>query len=123
MTSFQTFSSHPDQVGESPIWDSQGSCLWWVDIESQRIHQQSLNGARQSWHLPEKTAASALGRDMWHAGERLQAVADPKRWDTRTAIEAATADDIVKVRACLKAVSKRQKPQNCNLLLNHFKPL
>jgi sugar lactone lactonase YvrE len=63
MTSFQTFSSHPDKVGESPIWDSQGACLWWVDIESKCIHQQDLNGHQQSWNLPEKVGCIALTAD------------------------------------------------------------
>lgn len=63
MTSFHTFSDQRNQVGESPIWDAQGSCLWWVDIESQRIHQQTLSGDRLSWHLPEKVGCIALTAD------------------------------------------------------------
>ena len=44
--------------------------------------------APERWLWPEKKAANVLGRDMWDAGERLQAVADPKRWAARTATEA-----------------------------------
>jgi sugar lactone lactonase YvrE len=60
MTTFQTFSHQHDQVGESPIWDAEGSCLWWVDIEAHAIHRQSLTQARQSWHLPERVGCIAL---------------------------------------------------------------
>ena len=67
MTSFQTFSSQHDQVGESPVWDAQAACLWWVDIEAQCIHQQSLTGQRQSWRLPEKVACIALTADRQQA--------------------------------------------------------
>ena len=63
MTFFQTFSHQPDQVGESPVWDAEGSCLWWVDIESQAIHCQSLSQERQSWYLPERVACIALTAD------------------------------------------------------------
>ncbi len=60
MTHFGIFSSHKDQVGESPIWDAEGSCLWWVDIEAQRIWKKSLAGQLQSWYLPEKVGCMAL---------------------------------------------------------------
>ena len=63
MPSVEIFSSHHDQVGESPIWDSEGKCLWWVDIESKRIQQKSLTGSMQSWLLPEKVGCIALTED------------------------------------------------------------
>ena len=36
--------------------------------------------APEAWAWPEKRAARMLHRDMWPAGERLLAVADPQRW-------------------------------------------
>ena len=63
MSHFQLFSKGPDQVGESPIWDGQSKCLWWVDIESQRIHRSSLNQKVDSWLLPEKVGCIALAAD------------------------------------------------------------
>jgi sugar lactone lactonase YvrE len=63
MTTFQTFSHQHDQVGESPIWDAEGSCLWWVDIEAHAIHRQSLSQERQSWYLPERVGCIALTAD------------------------------------------------------------
>jgi Family of unknown function (DUF6118) len=68
--------------------------------------------APQSWHWPEKTAASALGRDLWSAGERLQAVADPKRLEARTVMESATRDSIT---TCLQTVTNARKTVQCRL--------
>lgn len=39
-----------------------------------------VNAAPQGWAWPERRAASQLDLDMWSAGERLLAVADPQRW-------------------------------------------
>ncbi len=36
--------------------------------------------APEQWAWPERRAARVLHRDMWPAGERLLAVADPQRW-------------------------------------------
>jgi hypothetical protein len=36
--------------------------------------------APEQWSWPEKRAARGLHRDMWSAGERMLAVADPDRW-------------------------------------------
>jgi hypothetical protein len=73
----------------------------------------------ESWHWPEKRAANVLDRDMWNAGERLQAVADPNRWAARTAIEAATLDSKASIAACLKVVSRNKNPASCSIV---FKP-
>ena len=66
--------------------------------------------APESWHLPEKTAASALGRDMWSAGERLQAVADPKRLEARAVMDRATKESTA---SCVKAVTNAGKTVQC----------
>jgi sugar lactone lactonase YvrE len=60
MTQFGIFSNHKDQVGESPVWDAEGLCLWWVDIQAQCIRKKSLEGQLQNWHLPEKVGCIAL---------------------------------------------------------------
>ena len=36
--------------------------------------------APEQWAWPERSAARVLQRDMWSAGERLLATADPQRW-------------------------------------------
>lgn len=33
-----------------------------------------------SWAVPERIAARMLGADMWQAGQRMMAKADPERW-------------------------------------------
>ena len=71
--------------------------------------------APESWHWPEKRASSALGRDMWRAGERLQAVSDPKRWEARSAIEVATVDSKESIAACLKTVARTRKSMECRI--------
>ncbi len=71
--------------------------------------------APESWLWPEKKAANVLGRDMWDAGERLQAVADPKRSEARTAIEAATKSVGSGIGPCLRAVAKAQKSVVCTI--------
>ncbi len=36
--------------------------------------------APEQWAWPEKSAARVLHRDIWSAGERMLATADPDRW-------------------------------------------
>jgi hypothetical protein len=72
----------------------------------------------ESWHWPEKRAANMLDRDMWDAGERLQSVADPKRLETRSALEAATVDGKDNIADCLKAVARSQKSIRCSFMFN-----
>ena len=93
------------------LWTAAGSAilgaLLWIALA---FIANSL--APQSWHWPEKTAASALGRDMWSAGERLQAVADPKRFEVRTVMEGATRDSIT---ACLQSITNARRTVQCSL--------
>ena len=93
------------------LWTAAGSAilgaLLWTALA---FIANSL--APQSWHWPEKTAASALGLDMWSAGERLQAVADPKRLEVRTVMEGATRDSIT---ACLQSITNARRTVRCSL--------
>jgi hypothetical protein len=93
------------------LWTAAGSAvlgaLLWTALA---FIANSL--APQSWHWPEKTAASALGRDMWSAGERLQAVADPKRLEARMVMEGSTRDSIT---TCLQTVNNARRTVQCRL--------
>lgn len=93
------------------LWTAAGSAilgaLLWTALA---FLANSL--APQSWHWPEKTAASALGSDMWGAGERLQAVADPKRLEVRNMMEGATKDSIA---TCLQTVNNARRTVQCRL--------
>ena len=44
-----------------------------------------------SWAVPERIAARMLGTDMWRAGQRMMAKADPGRWNQIVAREHARA--------------------------------
>ena len=94
------------------LWTAAGSAilgaLLWIALS---FIANSL--APQNWHWPEKTAASALGRDMWSGGERLQAVADPKRLEARMVMEGATRDSIT---TCLQIVTNARSTVQCRLI-------
>lgn len=94
------------------LWTAAGSAilgaLLWTALA---FIANSL--APQSWHWPEKTAASALGRNMWSAGERLQAVADPKRLEVRMVMEGATKDSIT---TCMQIVTNARSTVQCRLI-------
>jgi hypothetical protein len=69
----------------------------------------------ENWLWPERAAVNVLDRDMWDAGERLQAVADPKRWGVRAAVEAATVDSKDSISDCLRAIAKTSKHVQCGI--------
>jgi Family of unknown function (DUF6118) len=96
-----------------------GLCLAFGLIAATVLPGPIYRAMPASWHWPEKWAANVLDRDMWEAGERLQAVADPKRWGTRSAIEAATVDNNANITACLKSVARTRKAVPCSIT---FKP-
>lgn len=55
-------------LGEGPIWDRIRQCLWWVDIEEQRIYQaNALGQAVKSWRMPERVGFVLPHRDgrLW----------------------------------------------------------
>jgi Family of unknown function (DUF6118) len=94
------------------LWTAAGSAvlgaLLWTALA---FIANSL--APESWHWPEKSASSALGRDMWSAGERLQAVADPKRLEVRNMMEGATRESIA---TCLQSITNARKTVQCSLI-------
>lgn len=53
-----------DVVGEGPLWDATGACLWWVDIVGRAIRRLQLStGAFTSFGSAEPPAALALCDD------------------------------------------------------------
>lgn len=53
-----------DLVGEGPLWDAAGGCLWWVDIKGRAIRRlQPSTGAFTSFDSTEPPAALALYDD------------------------------------------------------------
>lgn len=54
-------SSARDRVGESPVWSVAAQALYWVDIESQRIHRLDwASRVQSSWALAERVGCIAL---------------------------------------------------------------
>jgi Family of unknown function (DUF6118) len=92
-----------------------GLCLAFGLVSATVLPGPIYRAMPESWHWPEKAAANVLDRDMWDAGERLQAVADPKRWEVRTAIEAATVDSKNSIATCLRAIARTPKPVQCGI--------
>jgi Family of unknown function (DUF6118) len=96
-----------------------GLCLAFGLMSAIVLPDPIYRATPESWHWPEKRAANMLDRDMWDAGERLQSVADPKRWDVRAEIEAATQGSRKSIAACLKVIDRNPKPMLCRVI---FKP-
>jgi Family of unknown function (DUF6118) len=92
-----------------------GLCLAFGLLAATVLPGPIYRAMPENWHWPEKRAANMLDRDMWDAGERLQAVADPKRWEVRSGIEAATVDSKVSISDCLRAIAKTSKPVQCGM--------
>ncbi len=50
-----------DRVGESPVWDTEAQCLYWVDIEGRRIHRWDwATQQQQSWDTSQRTGCIAI---------------------------------------------------------------
>jgi sugar lactone lactonase YvrE len=48
-------------VGESPVWDSAGECLYWTDINGMRVFRLDVDSGRtESWKFAATVSALAL---------------------------------------------------------------
>jgi hypothetical protein len=94
-----------------------GLCLAFGLIAATVLPGRIYRAMPESWLWPEKAAANVLSMDMWDAGERLQAVADPKRWEVRMAIEAATLGEEKRITACLTTADRTRKSQECKVVI------
>jgi Family of unknown function (DUF6118) len=92
-----------------------GLCLAFGLVAATVLPGPIYRAMPESWHWPEKRAANVLNRDMWEAGERLQAASDPKRWEVRKAIEAGTVNSQETIAVCLRAIAKASKPVQCSI--------
>lgn len=114
-----------------------GDLRGWVDtarlasVQNWRLLQAALAGvvggavlgasfpiivaqaAPEQWAWPERRAARVLHRDMWKAGERLLAVADPQRWqEMRTAQRIVEQNRDVLAR-CVTTAQKAKGAKRC----------
>lgn len=47
-------------LGEGPVWASDQSSLYWVDIKQKLVHRlQTLTGAQRTWAIPEQVSSIA----------------------------------------------------------------
>lgn len=62
-SNWQTVTSTPDKLGESPFWHPQEQQLYWVDIPGKKI-QRTLPGSGQveSWDMPQEPGCIAPAR-------------------------------------------------------------
>ncbi|MGB6119373.1 MAG: SMP-30/gluconolactonase/LRE family protein [Mesorhizobium sp.] len=55
-------SAKIDQLGESPVWDNDNQCLYWVDGVSRLIRRyEPATGAFDEWQAPSTIGCVALG--------------------------------------------------------------
>lgn len=118
-----------------------GDLRGWVDtarlasVQNWRLLQAALAGviggavlgasfpvvvaqaAPQQWAWPERRAARALHRDMWSAGERLMAVADPQRWQEMQAARRIVEQNGDVLARCVTGARKAKGAKRCLISL------
>ena len=61
---WQTFTTEPNTLGESPFWHPQEQCLYWVDIAAKRLCRSSAPmGIVQTWSMPSEPGCIAPAQD------------------------------------------------------------
>lgn len=57
-------SQDPCDLGESPVWDPEAECLWWIDGVAGRIYRRDWSkGALNSWAIGGHIGAIALAQE------------------------------------------------------------
>lgn len=69
--------------------------------------------APEQWAWPEKRAARVLHRDMWSAGERMLATADPQRWREIQAARRIVGQNRDVLARCVRATQKAKARTRC----------
>lgn len=63
MMNWQTVTSEPSELGESPFWHPDEQMLYWVDIPGKLIHRLNIfMGTVQSWAMPLEPGCIAPAR-------------------------------------------------------------
>jgi len=72
ISAFSPYSDRWGHLGESPVFDPNGMCLWWADTEGCQILRTALtSGATTTFKAPE--AVGCIG--MWSGGKLLAGLA------------------------------------------------
>jgi hypothetical protein len=74
--------------------------------------------APESWGWPERLAAFSLGGDLWNAGERMLAAADPGRWQAVVHAKRLADGNGTAIAACAAAARKGGKLVRCQVMVN-----
>lgn len=114
-----------------------GDLRGWVDtarlasVQNWRLLQAALAGviggavlgaslpvivaqaAPEQWAWPERRAARVLHRDMWSAGERMLAVADPQRWQEMQIWRRIVEQNRDVLARCVAAGQKAKGAKRC----------
>jgi len=59
-TAFELVCQPQAITGESPVWDDRRNCLWWIDIQAQRLLRTEADGATSATFLPWQPGLVAL---------------------------------------------------------------
>ncbi|WP_343698418.1 DUF6118 family protein [Caulobacter sp.] len=81
-----------------------------------------VNAAPAAWAWPEKRAAHVLRRDMWSAGERLLAIADPQRWREFEKTRAIVARNSEALAKCIRGADKAKMETRCLITVRLASP-
>lgn len=58
---FQLLSQPMAITGESPLWDDARQCLWWIDIQAQRLLRTTMDGNTRATPCPWQPGFVTLG--------------------------------------------------------------
>lgn len=59
---FQLLAQPMAITGESPLWDDARQCLWWIDIQAQRLLRTTMDGTTGAIACPWQPGFVALGQ-------------------------------------------------------------
>ena len=57
---FRRLDTGADDLGESPVWDGQTGCLWWIDGVAGKIRRRDAQGQVATLHVDGHVGAIAL---------------------------------------------------------------
>lgn len=61
--SARRISQTPAMLGESPLWDAQNDCLYWVDSVACKVHRHDVRtGTFREWVLPSMVGSVGLSQ-------------------------------------------------------------
>ncbi|MBU6298647.1 MAG: hypothetical protein KGJ79_05185 [Alphaproteobacteria bacterium] len=80
-----------------------------------------VRGMPESWHVPERLAASIVGVDRVAAGARLIGTAAPKTWQDTILGYRIVRKNRVAITRCNEMAAKESKPVRCYLRIDDAK--